>query len=267
MKRFWNKLWHKALRQPYRLYAEEFGEGEPLVLLHGLGQSGKKWEHLANRLADSSWRVVVPDLLGFGRSPKPQWANYTVQEHTLAVLAMLRRRGVKSGSVLVGHSMGCLVAAHIAAIRPDLVKRLILYEPPLFANDPVYRKHSRRRGHYFRLYKYVAAQSQLAAVERQLIWRAAQHISGWHLTDDEWVPFERSLHNTIMAQTTYDELRHTTVPTDIIHGRWDLIVTRTQISEMFAHNPKISIHMSNTTHNISPRAADYIVRLLNRLSP
>lgn len=262
MKQFWDKLWHQTLGRPYRLHVEESGEGEPVVLLHGLGQSGKKWEHLVAKLEGGRWRVIVPDLLGFGRSPKPQWGSYTAQEHAHAVMAALKRRGLKGAAVLVGHSMGCLVAVHIAATRPDLVKRLVLYEPPLFADDPVYRKHTRRRGHYFRLYQYIASRPQLAAVERQMIWRAVSRVAGLRLTGEELVPFERSLHNTIMAQTTYNELRRIVIPTNIIHGRWDLIVTRSQIDEMFAHNRHITIHMSNTTHDISPRAALFIVRIL-----
>lgn len=267
MRRLLDKFWHKVLNRPYRLHVSDVGSGESLVLLHGLGQSGGKWAPLTKLLDKSKWRAIVPDLLGFGRSPKPQWNKYTVQEHARMVVDALDRRRLIKSITIVGHSMGCLVATHIAAIRPELVKRLVLFEPPLFADDPVYRKHNRRRGYYFRFYKYVADHPQLAFFERQMLWRAVRRISGLRLNREEWIPFERSLRNTIMAQTAYSELRHLAITTDIIHGRWDMIVTRAQIKEMFADNPHIKLHLTNDIHDISPRAARYVLRILENQNP
>lgn len=261
--RLWDKFWHKTLKRPYRLHVSDIGKGEPLVLLHGLAQSGSKWAPLAERLDKSKWRVILPDLLGFGRSPKPQWNKYTVQEHARAIVTELTRRNLKKQPVtIVGHSMGCLVAVHVAVARPDLVKRLVLFEPPLFADDPIYRKHNRRRSRYFRFYKYFADHPQLAFFERQIVWRVVRRLSGLRLSREEWVPFEQSIRNTIMKQTAYNELCDIGVPTDIIHGRLDVIVTRSQIKEMFADNNHIKLHITNDMHDISPRAAKYIMRLL-----
>ena len=52
------------------LAARVFGEGTPIVLLHGLGASGVYWGSAYDRLGDGH-RLVVPDLLGFGASPRP----------------------------------------------------------------------------------------------------------------------------------------------------------------------------------------------------
>ncbi len=55
------------------LYYEDVGEGPPLVLLHGLGSSGRDWEFQVPHFRDR-FRVVTPDLRGHGRSAKPPWA-------------------------------------------------------------------------------------------------------------------------------------------------------------------------------------------------
>lgn len=259
-----DKFWHKTLHRPYKLSVSyDVGKGKSLVFLHGLGQSGLKWTPLVERLDTRRWRAVAPDLLGFGQSPKPDWNSYDVREHARMVVYTLRRLKVDAPITLVGHSMGCLVATHIAATHPQLIKRLVLYQPPLFADDPVYRRHQRRRGRYFALYTYIANHPQLAFLKHQMLWRMMRRITGLYLNEDDWVSFERSLRNTIMGQTAYDELRNIAIRTDIIHGRLDVIVTRAQLAKMFAHNRHITLHLTNDMHDISSKAALYIMRLLS----
>ncbi|MGH2884330.1 MAG: alpha/beta fold hydrolase, partial [Solirubrobacteraceae bacterium] len=47
------------------------GDGRPVVLLHGFPDSGRLWRHQVPALADAGFRVIVPDLRGYGRSDKP----------------------------------------------------------------------------------------------------------------------------------------------------------------------------------------------------
>lgn len=251
------------LGRPYRLnVGYDQGRGKTLLLLHGLAQNGQKWQPLIDTVDDSKWRVIAPDLFGFGDSPKPTWTKYDVNEHARMVVNTLKRLRVKYPMTIVGHSMGCLVASHIAATYPKMVKRLILYQPPLFVDDPTYRRHHRRRSRYFAFYTYIADRPQLTFLKSQFLRRLARRLSGLRLEEDDWLPFELSLRNTIMQQQVYDELRDTKIPTDIIHGRLDIIVTRTQLNKMFAHNKKIKLHLTNEIHDITPRAARFISQLL-----
>lgn len=257
--------WHKWLRRPYQLAVSDSGQGHTVVLLHGVGASGAVWWALKAQLEASGWRVIVPDLLGFGDSPKPQWPEYRVQDHARQVVAALRRLRIKGPVTLVGHSMGCLVSAHIAAMHPKLVKRLVLYEPPLYADDPEFRSHMKRREHYFALYEFIAAHPQLAFLRAHFFWRIAKRIVGLHLSEEMWAPFQRSLRNTIMQQTAYRELHSISVPTDIIHGRFDLIVTRSELRKMYRENRNITWHTVSDVHGISQRSARYLAGLLNGL--
>lgn len=65
------------------------GGGVPVVLVHGLLGSGRYWGGVSPLLEDAHW-VVVPDLLGFGRSPWPEVA-YTVEEHLRALATTSRQ--------------------------------------------------------------------------------------------------------------------------------------------------------------------------------
>lgn len=261
-----DNFWHRILRRPYRLEAAVAGEGpRSIILLHGIASDGGVWEPLIKQLDPARYRVIVPDLLGFGESPKPRWLNYTVDDHTRAVIAVLRKHHLKHPAILVGHSMGCLIATHIATLRPDSVDQLILYEPPLLGEIPDYPRHTKRSARYKTVFEFIASHPQLAHVEARLLWRIARKLWGAHLSREEWLPFERSLRNTILEQRAYDELQRISLPTDIIYGRLDPIVIRRGIERMFAHNKFVSLHVVTDFHGVSTRSAKYIVRLFDRI--
>lgn len=179
------------------------------------------------------------------------------------VLAFIRRRGIKGPIVVVGHSMGCLVAAHVAAANPELVCRLVLYEPPLLGDVPEYPAHAKRSARYKVLFEYIAAHPQLAHLESKMLWRVARKISGLYLSQEEWLPFELSLRNTIMNQKAYEELKEIAIPTDIVYGRLDLVVIRQGIKNMFRTNKNIALHLVTDIHGLSARSARYLASLLD----
>jgi pimeloyl-ACP methyl ester carboxylesterase len=263
---FTDLIWHKWLKRPYRLTVQSEGQGRTtLVLLHGVAASRLTWRPLLKLIDPEKYRVIVPDLLGFGESPKPQWPNYTVNDHAKAVLAVIKREKIQGKVVIMGHSMGCLIAAHIAATQPKKVRRLVLYEPPLLGELPDFPGHSKRSARYKSFFEYIAAHPQLAHVEARMLWRIARKMWGTHLSEDEWLPFERSLRNTILAQQAYDELRDIPIKTDIIYGRLDLVVIRRGIEKLFAHNKKVALHLVTDFHGLSQRSAKYLYALLQDL--
>jgi pimeloyl-ACP methyl ester carboxylesterase len=255
---------HRFLRRPYNLHvAIDEGSGKSVVLLHGLASSGQVWKQLAANVTAKNYHVVAYDLLGFGDSPKPGWSEYRVEDHARNVMYSLRRSGVKFPMTLVGHSMGCLVAVHIASKYPDRVKRVILYEPPLFADIPEFSSHARRRKIYFSIFDRIAGSPNMVLTYARLLGRAATRIVGFALSEETWLPFERSLRNTIMSQTAYHELHALTVPTDIVYGRFDIVVTQTEVKNMFSDNENISFYHVTDTHGVSKKSAAALALLID----
>jgi pimeloyl-ACP methyl ester carboxylesterase len=99
------------------------GEGASVVLVHGLGGAASNWVELAPALARDR-RVIVPDLPGHGgSSPLPAVPNLEPYADRLGVVL---EREKAAPAVVVGHSLGCIVALRLAMRRPDLVCGLVL---------------------------------------------------------------------------------------------------------------------------------------------
>ena len=97
-----------------------------VVLVHGIGVSGRYYTRLARALAGSA-RVLVLDLPGFGGSPRPA-APLTIREHAEVVAGVIAATGLRR-PVLVGHSMGVQVVTEVAREYPEVVRALALIGP------------------------------------------------------------------------------------------------------------------------------------------
>ncbi len=94
------------------------GHGEPVILLHGFPDSSRLWRHQIPALLQHGYRVIAPDLRGFGESSKPDTlASYAIGLHVADVLAILDELSVPAAHV-VGHDWGALIAWLVAGMAP-----------------------------------------------------------------------------------------------------------------------------------------------------
>jgi pimeloyl-ACP methyl ester carboxylesterase len=108
-----------------RLALVDEGDGQPVVLLHGFPDSSGGWRHQTPVLAAAGFRVLVPDLRGFGESDKPEDVEAYALRHSIAdVVSMLDELGIERAHV-VGHDWGAAVAWLLAAYAPERVDRLV----------------------------------------------------------------------------------------------------------------------------------------------
>jgi pimeloyl-ACP methyl ester carboxylesterase len=99
------------------------GEGEPILLIHGLAGSSRTWDDVIPRLVDHH-DVIAPDLLGHGESAKPV-GDYSLGAFASGLRDLLSVLDVPSVTI-VGHSFGGGVAMQLAYQHPNLVDRLVL---------------------------------------------------------------------------------------------------------------------------------------------
>lgn len=100
----------------------EQGSGTPLTLLHGISSGAASWH---KQMALPGYRVLAWDMTGYGESPMLATARADAGAYADALARMLDRAGVQK-TVLLGHSLGALVAAAFAARYPQRVRYLVL---------------------------------------------------------------------------------------------------------------------------------------------
>lgn len=121
------------------VHVEQWGSGEPLVLLHGFGGSTYSWRRVGPELG-RGYRVVAVDLNGFGWTQRPKEKEaYTLQGQSNLVLGVLDALGLERVH-LAGHSYGGGLALWLAAHRPNRIASLILVDSTL----PSYSTSRRR---------------------------------------------------------------------------------------------------------------------------
>jgi len=261
---FIDRFWHRTLGRPYRL-ARVFDAGQPagvpVVLLHGIGRTGQVWEKVVELLLPLGVRIVAFDLLGFGASPKPDWPLYDIDDHARAVIAAIEKLRPAQPAILVGHSMGCLVAVRVARLRPDLVRHLVLYEMPLYDGLPEKRRYRLRTDLYLKFYRRLTRyQPSFNDHNVRLSQRLGRKVVGFEVTAQTWQPFVKSLEHTIIEQTAADDIHHLDMPMDVIYGSFDMFVIRGKAEQFLGSDTDhIAVHNVRARHVISAKASRFIV--------
>ncbi len=126
----WETLlsYHTAQVNGIRLHYVVAGRGEPLVLLHGFGETWYQWNELIPLLA-AHYTVIAPDLRGAGDSERPL-GGYDKKTMAHDVHEIVRKLGYTKIN-LVGHDIGLMVAYSYAAGYRDEVRRLVLLDTPM----------------------------------------------------------------------------------------------------------------------------------------
>ncbi len=102
--------------------------GKTIVLLHGKNFNGYYFEQTAKELQIDGFRVIMPDQIGFGKSSKPKQYQFSFQqlaENTKSILDDLKIEKF----IVLGHSMGGMLATKMAVMYPENIEKLILENP------------------------------------------------------------------------------------------------------------------------------------------
>ena len=113
----------RVLLGDLNVYYEVYGEGEPLLLLHGLGSSTRDWQYQLDNFAQA-YRVVTLDLRGYGQTDHPP-GPYSIQQMSEDVFALVNYLEIP-GFHLLGYSMGGAVALQFALDHASHVDKLIV---------------------------------------------------------------------------------------------------------------------------------------------
>jgi pimeloyl-ACP methyl ester carboxylesterase len=121
-----------------RIHVAEQGEGPVVLLCHGFPESWYSWRHQLSALADAGFRVVAPDMRGYGETESPE----TIDQYTLLhlvgdMVGVLDALGAER-AVIAGHDWGAPVAWHAALLRPDRFRGVVGLSVPFIPRGQFY---------------------------------------------------------------------------------------------------------------------------------
>ena len=108
-----------------RVHYQEAGEPDApaMILIHGFAASNLVWSKVLLEFAEAGFRVIAPDLLGYGYSEKPRELDYTIARQAEMIVSLMQRLGIER-AVLVGSSYGGAIAATIALDHPESGRKI-----------------------------------------------------------------------------------------------------------------------------------------------
>jgi cis-3-alkyl-4-acyloxetan-2-one decarboxylase len=217
----WFDRWSRRGTPPLHVAIDE-GVGPVVVLVHGIASSSVTFENLVPLLTGRH-RVVAVDLLGFGESIAPESATFTIEEHVDALSDTLDALRLRAPLVLVGHSMGSLIASRYAATHRKRVRKLVLVAPPVYMTpsalgDPMERA---AMGLYLRAYEYLRSNKTFTMRNAAMLARLSPIKNVLEVSERNWTAFVLSLERAIESQTTVSDIASVTAPVEIVYGTLD----------------------------------------------
>lgn len=128
VRKFDFKSQRQTLTMAYMDLVPEAAPRGAVMLLHGKNFAGFYWERIASELLARGFRVIIPDQIGFGKSSRPAFYQYSFATLAYNTHQLLQSLKVKKVTV-VGHSMGGMLATKFSKYYPESAERLILINP------------------------------------------------------------------------------------------------------------------------------------------
>jgi pimeloyl-ACP methyl ester carboxylesterase len=248
------------MRPPNALHCDETGPGNgPAILfLHGITGSRRYWQKKVRPLARDH-RLILPDLIGFGLSPKPH-LEYTIDVFRDSVRALVEERGLAGRPMaIVGHSLGGLIALNYAARHGDHVPRMVVLSLPRFT-DPVTAHAIFWRGspHYRRLLNEHSLAETLAQMKRSGLELTVRYLLRfpWTVLIDSHKFTFKSLTSTLehcLLNYQVDGILPSVppIPTLLIHGEQDSVAPLGHVLPLPAAYPHMRLHtIRGTGHHL-----------------
>ena len=219
----------QKLRMAYLDVAPEKPNGRVVVLRHGKNFPAGTWATTIASLKREGFRVVAPDQIGFGKSSKPERYQFTFVQLAANTRALLASLGIER-SVVVGHSMGGMLAVHYAVSYPAATERLVLVNPigledyaamiPPRTVDDWYRQELALTPEKVREYQRTSYYGGAWKPEYE---EHTRLLEGWIRHPDYWrVAWNSALtYDMILSQPVVYELHRVRAPTLLIIGTRD----------------------------------------------
>lgn len=234
-----------------------------MLFIHGIGSSGSAWQEIIEGLP-SHIRVITIDLLGFGDSPRPAWATYNARTQARSVFKTVLRQGLSGRLIVVGHSLGALVAIELAKRYPYLLRALIICSPPFY--DQYDKKTLLPKSDKILRSLYQSAlkrPDQLVKLSAYALRYGLVHPT-FNLTNENIHGYMSALESIILNQSSLQDAYSLRVPTTIIRGSFDPLVIGKHVKNLAKHNPEVELRTIIAGHDITGRYVPAITQAIEQ---
>lgn len=203
--------------------------GKTITLLHGKNFNGAYWGTTIEVLVKNGYNVLVPDQIGFGKSSKPEYFQYTFQQLALNTKNLIDSLKIKE-TVILGHSMGGMLATRFALMYPEVTTQLVLVNPigledwklkvPYQSIDDWYNNEIKKDYPAIKAYQQ---ESYYAGDWNENYAEWAKLLAGWTLNEEyHLIAWNAALtYDMIFTQPVVYEFSKLQVPTLLIIGTRD----------------------------------------------
>ena len=148
-----------------RLHVAEAGAGPAVVLCHGWPETWYSWRHQIPALAAAGFRVLAPDMRGYGASDRPEPIEAYTQLHIVGDMVGLLDALELSDAVIIGHDWGAPAAWHSALMRPDRFRAVAGLSVPYRPRGKISAIEAFKRGGMETIYMMYFQQPGIAEAE------------------------------------------------------------------------------------------------------
>lgn len=262
----WGTFLHRWLRVPYTLYVHtNQSPKQPkatILFIHGIGNSGAAWEKVLEKLPQDL-HVITIDLLGFGSSPRPRWATYNAKTQARSVIATLVKLRLRRPVIIVGHSLGALVAVEVAKRYPLIVRALVLCSPPFYQPPDAPAKYDALLRSLYRLIQKHPEQTIKISA---LALRLGLVNKVFSLNEEALPSYMGALEASIINQTSLEDAKQLKKPMHVLVGRLDPVVIRRNLKELAAANPHVQLTSVTAGHEVQGRLVPAVTSAITRVA-
>jgi pimeloyl-ACP methyl ester carboxylesterase len=252
----------------------EAGAGQAVVMLHGSGpgvSAMANWQHNIGALAQR-FRVLAPDIVGFGATTRPDDIIYSLRAWTDHVWAFLDAHGIEKAAI-VGNSLGGRIALQMATDRPDRITKMVLMGAPgvgMTLTDGLAALRAYQPSHDAMrdlLRNYFAVDPTMITDHLVAIRYEASIADGAY--EAYRAMFFDPRHTGSELGVTAEEVRAIATPALLVHGREDKVVPMQVSVTMLGLLPNADLHVFSAcghwtqierADEFSALVADYLAR-------
>jgi len=232
-----NTIKYKALKKPLVLKKRhDFCASKhprlTVIMLHGIASSAGTYEHalihLEKNPALADIRFITLDWLGHGKSYASKKLEYTISEQTKALNTTIKALRIDTPIILMGHSMGTILAAHFNVKYPKIAQEMILISAPIYSKKDL---EDPRLEEGMKAFTAAVARYQKKFVESK--------------------QFLASMENVVKNPKNYETFASISIPTTIFYGAEDKYILPTNIRAVAKENSRIKVVKTEGKHHVS----------------